>query len=224
VAAETFLAVRVTAADLEAAARDVPDALLLPALGALEADLASRQRLRELAEASRRISDLVSAVKSYSHMDRAPTAADVDLHAGIRSTLAVLAHAVRSKSIAVVEAFDPELTNVPGNPGELNQVWTNLIDNAIDAVAPGGTITVRTATSDAEAIVQVIDDGPGVPGDIASRIFEPFFTTKGVGEGSGLGLDVVRRIVQGHQGDVTVESRPGRTLFEVRLPRLRRGA
>jgi signal transduction histidine kinase len=220
-AADTFLTAGVTAATLSDAVRDVPPDLVVQALGALEADLASRQRLRELTEGSRRISDLVGAVKIYAHMDRAVSESEVDLHAGIRATLTMLAHELRDKGVEVVEELAPESPFVPGNPGELNQVWTNLIDNAIDAVAPGGRIILRTWASDVEAVVQVIDDGPGIPKEIVWRIFEPFFTTKAVGAGTGLGLGVVHRIVEGHDGDVRVESEPGRTLFEVRLPRAR---
>jgi signal transduction histidine kinase len=217
-AADTFLAAGMTADTLRDAVRDVPSDLLLQALGALEADLASRQRVRELMEGSRRVSDLVGAVKVYSHMDRAVTESEVDLHEGIRSTLTMLGHELRSKGVEVVDELAPEPLCLPGNPGELNQVWTNLIDNAIDAVAPGGRIILRTSASDVEVVVQVVDDGPGIPDEIVWRIFEPFFTTKAVGAGTGLGLGVVHRIVQGHHGHVRVESEPGRTLFEVRLP------
>jgi signal transduction histidine kinase len=218
-AVDTFLAIGITVDALRTATAGLPRELTGAALAALEADLASRQRLLELSEAARRISDLVGAVKTYSHMDRAASEVEVDLHAGIRSTLVVLGHSVRSKGIDVVDEFSPVPLSVPGDPGALNQVWTHLIGNAVDAVAAGGRITLGTSGSDVEVLVRVIDDGPGIPNDILWRIFEPFFSTKEVGAGMGLGLSTVQRIVQAHGGHVRVESEPGRTLFEVRLPK-----
>lgn len=217
-AAETFLVSRITVPHLEDAIRDLPEAVLQPALQWLEADLASRQLLNDIIEASRRIADLNAAVKSYSHMDRAPTMSEIDIHEGIQTTLTILAHKLRSKDVVLKRAFDPKLPRVNGNPGELNQVWTNLIDNAIDAVPVGGEITIRTSGTEVEVLVQVIDNGAGIPSEIRWRIFEPFFTTKDVGQGTGLGLDVVQRIVQAHQANVRVDSSPGHTCFEVRLP------
>jgi signal transduction histidine kinase len=223
-AVDTFLAAGIGVDALRAATGGLTRELAGAALGALEADLASRQRLLELSEAARRISDLVGAVKTYSHMDRAASEVEVDLHAGIRSTLIVLGHAVRSKGIDVVDELSPMPLRVPGDPGALNQVWTHLIGNAAEAVASGGRITLRSSASDVEVLVQVIDDGPGIPTDILWRVFEPFFTTKEVGAGMGLGLSTVQRIVQAHGGHVRVESEPGRTLFEVRLPTASSGA
>ncbi len=129
----------------------------------------------------------------------------------------MLTHKVRSKGIVLETSLDPELPHVHANPGELNQVWTNLIDNAIDAVPSGGSITIGTASSDDGVTVTIVDDGPGIPAEVQAHVFEPFFTTKDVGEGTGLGLDIVRRIVRAHGGEVRVESVPGRTCFEVRL-------
>ena len=125
----------------------------------------------------------------------------------------MLAHKVRSKGVVLETELDPELPPVDANPGELNQVWTNLVDNAIDAVPSGGRITVRSASSDDGVAVRIVDDGPGIPAEVQAHVFEPFFTTKDVGEGTGLGLAIVHRIVRAHGGEVRVESIPGRTCF-----------
>jgi signal transduction histidine kinase len=172
-----------------------------------------------VAEATSRIAGLVRAVKEYSYVDQAPTQ-DVDIHRGLETTLTVLGHKLKKGDVRIVRELDGRLPRIHAYGSELNQVWTNLLDNAIDAVGGDGTITVRTTCDGGEQIlVQVEDDGPGIPEDIQTRIFEPFFTTKGVGEGTGLGLDVAYRIVVGrHHGDLQVESRPGRTVFTVRLP------
>ena len=176
--------------DLEATL-GLPAGVLRPALRWLEADLASRRLVEAIAEASRRIVELIAAVKSYSNMDRGPSKRETDVHEGIQSTLAMLAHKLRSKNIVVQTEFDPALPRVNANPGELNQVWTNLIDNAIDAVPAAGELVIRTSGSDDAAVVQVIDNGAGIPPALLGRVFEPFFTTKDVGEGTGLGLDIV---------------------------------
>ncbi len=217
-AAETFVAAGVTAPDLDGATRALPSTLVPIALRWLEADLASRHLLHDITEATRRITGLIASIKAFSDMDRAPTRSAIDVHEGIRSTIAMLAHELRSKHIGVKTEFDPALSKVRGNAGELNQVWMNLVDNAVDALPAGGEIVIRTSRAGDRAVVQVIDDGPGMPPDVQRRIFEPFFTTKDVGAGTGLGLDIVRRIVQDHDGAVHVESAPGRTCFEVRLP------
>jgi signal transduction histidine kinase len=217
-AAETLVSAGVTEPNLDEAIRALPEAMVPPALRWLEADLAARRLLDEVAEATRRITELIGSVKAYSNMDRAPTKSAIDVHEGIRSTLAMLAHELRSKEIGVKTDLDPLLPRVRGNPGDLNQVWMNLIDNAVDVLPPGGVILVATSHSDGEAIVQVVDNGPGMPPEVQRRAFEPFFTTKEVGEGTGLGLDIVQRIVRDHEGSVHVESAPGRTCFEIRLP------
>ncbi len=217
-AAETWAAAGISARDLETATHALPDDGLAVSLRWSEADLAARRLLADAAEAARRVSELIQAVKAYSNMDRAPDRDDVDVHEGLHATLTVLAPRFRERRVVVTTDFDPALPPVPGNPGELNQVWTNLLQNALEAVSEGGTVAVRTRADRDRAVVQVIDDGPGIPTDLANRIFEPFFTTKAVGEGTGLGLDVVRRICRSHRADVHVDSRPGRTCFEVRLP------
>jgi signal transduction histidine kinase len=177
----------------------------------------------EIEEASRRISDLVQAVKSYSYMDQTPSS-EVDVEQGIDVTLRMFQHQLKH-GIRVERKFDGHLPKVPANGSELNQIWTNLIDNAIAATAtvPSGEkmLEVRTAVEPEFVLVEIADNGPGIPPEIQGRIFDPFFTTKPVGEGTGLGLDIVQRIVRTHQGLLRLESRPGRTVFQVRLPRLR---
>jgi signal transduction histidine kinase len=171
----------------------------------------------ELESSATRISTLVGTIKGYSQMGRAPFG-DSDVHKGLETTLVMLGHKLKG-GIDVVRDYQPDLPLVPGYPGELNQVWTNLIDNAIDAMDGRGRLRLRTAREGDSVVVEVGDDGPGMPPDIQRRIFEPFFTTKDVGKGTGLGLDVSYRIVvKHHHGDLRVQSSPGDTRFQVRLP------
>jgi signal transduction histidine kinase len=187
------------------------------ALEWVAASLTATGLVAELHESTARISELVSAIKDYTHMDRAAVA-EVDLHEGLESTLTILGHRLKQGSITVERHYDRTLPRVTAHGSELNQVWTNLIVNSLDALDGQGTITITTRRSTAGVAVDIADDGPGIPPDQQSRVFEPFFTTKGVGEGSGLGLDIVHRIVSGHRGDVTVRSQPGATVFTVALP------
>jgi signal transduction histidine kinase len=181
---------------------------------------------REIEEASRRISDLVQAVKAYSYMDKTPLS-EVDVEKGIEVTLRMFQHQLKH-NFEVKKEFAGNLPKIPANGSELNQIWTNLIDNAIGAMnsQPNGDkiLTVRTVLEPDDVLVEVVDNGPGIPAEIRGRIFEPFFTTKPVGEGTGLGLDIVTRIVHTHQGSIRLDSRPGHTSFQVRLPLVRREA
>jgi signal transduction histidine kinase len=164
-----------------------------------------------------RISDLIEAAKAYSNMDRAPLV-ELDVNEGIEQTLAVLGYRL-GPNVEVAREYDPNLPRITAYGGELNQVWTNLIDNAIDAVDGKGQLRLRTTCEGDGVLVEVADDGPGVPKDLQARVFEPFYTTKGVGAGVGLGLDISYRIVVGrHGGDIRVVSQPGDTRFQVRLP------
>jgi signal transduction histidine kinase len=172
----------------------------------------------EIESAATRIHDLVSAVKGFSYMDHAPTPEPVDIRSGITDTLTMLAAKTRAKSVEITVDLADDLPRAHAVGAELNQVWMNLIDNALDAVAVGGHVTVTAAHELNVVVVHVLDDGSGIPPDIQDRIFDPFFTTKGVGKGTGLGLDIVRRLVQRHDGEIGVESSPGRTEFQVRLP------
>lgn len=174
----------------------------------------------EIEEASRRISDLVQAVKAYSYMDKTPLS-EVDVERGIDITLRMFQHQLKH-GFEVKRQFAGNLPKVPANGSELNQVWTNLIDNAIAAMNshPNGNkiLTVRTVLEPDDVLVEFTDNGPGIPSEIRGQIFEPFFTTKPVGEGTGLGLDIVARIVRTHQGNIHVNSEPGCTSFQIRLP------
>jgi signal transduction histidine kinase len=173
--------------------------------------------LTEITDSVARISSLVAAAKQYSQLDRAPYQV-VDIHELLDSTLTMLAGKI-GDGVTVVRDYDRGLPRIPAFPGELNQVWTNLIDNAVSAMAGSGTLTIRTARDRDMLLVEFGDTGPGIPAEIRERIFEPFFTTKPVGQGTGLGLDISFRIVVGrHHGDLRVESVPGDTRFRVRLP------
>jgi signal transduction histidine kinase len=188
------------------------------ALRWIAATLAAGRLAAELEESTERMSSLVTAVKSYSYMDRGDLV-EVDLHEGLETTLAVLGYKLKHTEIVVVREYDRALPKLTVRGSELNQVWTNLLDNAIDALGERGTITISTRADGECVVVAIADDGPGVPDDVASRIFDPFFTTKDVGAGTGLGLATARRIVvDRHDGSLTLDSRPGRTTFTVRLP------
>jgi signal transduction histidine kinase len=185
--------------------------------------LETEQLMTDIEDASARISSLVGAARQYSQLDRAAHQW-VDVHDGIDSTLVMLGHKL-GDGIRVVTEYDRELPRIPARPAELNQVWTNLVDNAADAMDGHGTLTIRTGRDGERVLVEVCDTGPGVPEELRERVFEPFFTTKPVGQGTGLGLDISYRIVVGrHGGDLTVTSRPGDTRFQVRLPLVERPA
>jgi signal transduction histidine kinase len=182
------------------------------------ATLTARGLVGDLQESTQRMSDLVHAVKSYAYMDRGELV-EVDLHEGLETTLAVLGHRLKHTSIAVVRDYDKSLPKLTVRGSELNQVWTNLIDNAIDALGESGTITIASRREAGGARVDVTDDGPGIPDDIRERVFDSFFTTKDVGRGTGLGLATAHRIVvDRHRGTLSVDSQPGATTFHVWLP------
>ena len=194
-------------------AEALPDVILW-----IEKGMAADRLLGEIESAAGRVSDLVASIKSYTHMDQAPERQLLDLHQGVDQTLVMLGHVIRKKSIHVEQAYAEDLPEVCAYPGEINQVWTNLLDNAIDAVDDGGRIRISTRQEGALACVTIEDNGPGIPEDIAARIFEPFYTTKAPGSGTGLGLDIAQRIVSQHEGTIRLDSEPGRTVFEVCLP------
>jgi signal transduction histidine kinase len=172
--------------------------------------------LNEIESGTSRISDLVRAIKEYTYMDQTPLQ-NVDIVKSLETTLTILNHKLKH-GVVVERDYQkiPLLVNSFGS--ELNQVWTNLIDNAIDAMGGDGKLRVRTYREDNSVVVEITDSGPGISKEIQSHIFEPFFTTKGVGEGTGLGLDTVQRVVKKHRGDIQVDSRPGQTSFQVWLP------
>jgi signal transduction histidine kinase len=172
----------------------------------------------EIQDAATRIAGLVLAIKGFTHMDQATVAGPVDLRSSLGNTVTVLRSKARSKSAEVVVQVEPELHLVLGFAGELNQIWANLIDNALDAVPDGGRVEVTAARERQRVVVRVVDNGAGIPAEVRAHLFEPFFTTKPVGKGTGLGLDIVRRLVSHNNGDIDLESQPGRTEFRVSLP------
>ena len=184
----------------------------------LAAALGGRALAVEIQDAASRISALVAAVKDYTQLDRAPEQ-EVDVHAGLESTLTMLRHRIARGDVRLVRDYDPGVPPVTARASELNQVWTNLIVNALDALDGSGTLTVRTRGHGDAVDVEIADDGPGVPDGLRTRIFEPFFTTKDVGAGTGIGLDLSWRIVLAHGGTLRLrDDRPGETVFAVRLP------
>ncbi|MBO9614969.1 MAG: GHKL domain-containing protein [Dyadobacter sp.] len=193
---------------------------LSPVLTWINNSLTTERMVADIQEASKRIAELVGSVKTFTHMDRGGEREYVDIHVGIRNTLIMLNYKLKKGNIKVTEDFDLTLPPVKAMVGELNQVWTNLIDNAIDALEnqPEAELTLITRRDKEFVKVTVCDNGPGVPAEIRSKIFDPFFTTKSVGKGTGLGLDVVNRIVRQHRGTVTLHSQPGRTEFVVCFP------
>ncbi len=198
-------------------AAQLPAESLAGALAWLEASVRTRTLLAEVCQSTKRMSELARAVKSYARTEEHPQA-DVDVHEGLESTLLMLTYKLKH-GVEVVRHFDLGLPHLTANASELIQVWTNLVDNAIDAMKGKGTLEVRTARDGDGLLVEIIDDGPGIPADVMPEIFEPFFTTKPAGQGTGLGLDISHRIVvDNHHGTLRVESRPGRTAFQVRLP------
>jgi signal transduction histidine kinase len=186
------------------------------ALNWLDARLNLHLLLKLVDQSAGRVADLVKAIKSYTHMDQSPMQ-EMDVHEGIDSTLTMLGY--KLKNVQVVRAFDRSVPRIMAYGGELNQVWTNLIDNAIDAVQGSGKICVGTFLEDNQLVVEIVDDGKGIPPEVQPRLFEPFFTTKSVGSGTGLGLLISHRIVANrHGGEIEFESKPGETRFKVRLP------
>jgi len=188
-----------------------------PGLEWVASTLSAATLLSELKESSRRISELVAAIKSYSQMDRA-SVQHINVTDGIESTLLMLGYKLRD-GVTVVRDYSADIPPIQAYPGELNQVWTNLIDNAIDAMDGAGTLRLSTRADGNAVVIEVGDTGPGMPPQVAARAFEAFYTTKDVGKGTGLGLDIARRIVaERHAGTITIDSRPGETVLRVRIP------
>lgn len=220
--APVFVKAEIDDADLDRLLDTVGDEALPNAVGWLCAALNAAELVREIEQSTKRISGLVKAVKSYSYMDQAPQQ-EVNLHEGLDDTLMIMAYKLRNANIKVVKRYDPALPPVQAYGSELNQVWTNLIDNAIDAMheAKGsGTLTISTRADGDEVWVTLADDGPGIPPEVQAHMFEAFYTTKDVGKGTGLGLDIVQRIVFArHRGEIKVESTLGQgAQFVIRLP------
>ena len=215
--AGTLVAGGATVAWLDQITSAVGEDNLEPAVRWLTYTVDTELLMREIEDAVTRISGLVAAAKQYSQLDRAPHQT-VDVHDLLDATVVMLTSKI-PPGVEVVTEYDRTLPTVPAYPAELNQVWTNLIDNALDAMGGTGTLTLRTFRDGDRLVVEVADTGTGIPAEVRPRIFEPFFTTKPVGEGTGLGLDISYRIiVNKHHGDIRVESEPGRTVFRVYLP------
>jgi len=214
--APTFVNAGLDLAWLDQLADKIPPASHADALGWLEARLNLKSLVSQVEQSTERVAELVKAVKSYSYMDQSPMQ-EVDIHDGIESTLTMLGH--KLKNVEVVRAFDRSVPRIMAYGSELNQVWTNLIDNAIAAVNGTGKICIGTSLEDDQLVVEIVDNGPGIPPETQAHMFEPFFTTKSVGTGTGLGLVISNRIVGNrHGGEIEFESRPGETRFRVRLP------
>jgi len=218
--AENLVDFGFSVADLDDFKTHIPQEALSSVFGWINNNLVTEKMVIDIEDASRRIADLVGAVKTFTHMDQGHGKQYADIHIGIRNTLTMLQHKIKQGNVKVEELFDTTLPQVNAMIGELNQVWTNLIDNALDAMEGSGKSVLQIKTGRAANCVQVciIDNGPGIPEDIKSRIFDPFFTTKEAGKGTGLGLDVVTNIVKQHNGKIKLESEPGRTAFIVEFP------
>lgn len=217
--AETFLDFGLHLSDAEAMKAALNGKELNAMMWWIESTLSMERLVQEIRESADRIGSLVGSVKVYTHMDQSQDLQPSDLHEGIRSSMIMLKHQFKEKGIQVIKDFDPEMPLVKVFPGQINQVWTNLLDNAIDAIpATGGILKVHTYVRNNKAVVDLIDNGPGIPEEVMGKIFDPFFTTKEVGKGTGMGLEITRRIVLKHHGEINVKSKPGETIFTVCLP------
>ncbi|MDR3676978.1 MAG: ATP-binding protein [Acidobacteriota bacterium] len=201
---------------LESLAGQVGEEVVGDALTRIASLLTIARLINEIEISTKRISDLVGAIKEYSYMDQSAMK-EVDLRQGLENTLTILHHKLKA-GVNVVREYDANLPKICAYGGELNQIWTNLFVNAIEAMHGKGELRVRTAREIDRVLVEIGDNGPGIPPDVLPHIFDPFFTTKGVGEGTGLGLDTVCRIIRNHHGEIRVTSHPGDTRFQVYLP------
>ena len=216
--AAPLLEAGLTVTDLHAIHASIPREVFPAFLSWLSSELQTQKTAHEIAIASRRISELVQSVKNYTRMDQVHDTQELCINEGIHNTLTILQHKIQRNGVTLHEELEDRLPQISGFPGELNQVWTNIIDNALDAMKKGGELTVRTYGHGGSVVFNVIDTGSGIPPENLERIFDPFFTTKDVGEGTGVGLDVVQKVVQLHHGKIEVESKPGRTEFRVTFP------
>jgi signal transduction histidine kinase len=215
---DAFAEIGVTADELRELVQSLPETSAAEIILWVENVITSERLATEIHRASVRISQLVSSIKSYVHMDRSYDMQQTDVHGGLDSTLVLLNYKIKNNGIEVVREYRENLPTVQAFAGELNQVWTNIIDNAVDAMDTGGTLTIKTSVERGMVKVSVIDTGTGIPDDIKNKIFDPFFTTKPVGKGVGLGLDMVKQIVTKHSGEIKVFSQPGRTEFVLCFP------
>ncbi len=216
--AEPLAQTTVSSAELDAAAAMLDPAELAIALRYVAANLTARRLTGEIVKAAARIHELAARVKKQTHMDRTPVVDAIPLEETLADTLALIGSKARSKAVTLELKVEPNLPRLQGVLGELNQVWLNLIDNAIDAAPDGGHVTVAAGHERDSIVVRIIDDGPGIAAADLDRIFDQFYTTKPVGKGTGLGLPTAQAIVLSHRGTIQVDSRPGRTEFRVCLP------
>lgn len=220
--ASVFVEAGIDARELDSLITHIGPEPLPEALRRNAALLTAASLVHEVEQSTARISEMVKAIKEYSYMDQAPEQ-EIDINAGLDSTLTILSYKIRKTNVTVQREYDRDLPRVCAWGSELNQAWTNLIDNALDAMSGNAAdaarrLSVRTALDPEGVLVEIGDTGSGIPKEIREKIYDPFFTTKGVGEGTGLGLDIVRRVMQKHRADIRLESRPGDTRFQVRLP------
>jgi signal transduction histidine kinase len=216
---EVLVETPIARADLDAIAGIITDNRLPLLIRWLSDNIRAARIANEIAMASRRVSDLVKSIKNYTRMDQVHDMQPVEINEGIRNTLMILQHKVRQNNVTVREELAAGLPPITGFPGELNQVWTNLIDNALDAMKSGGELHLQTAAAPDQVTFSVTDTGGGIPPENLERIFDPFFTTKDIGEGTGVGLDVVQKVIQLHKGRIDVKSKPGKTEFTISFPR-----
>jgi signal transduction histidine kinase len=217
--AETFVDFRISPEELDTVNEIIKGESLASILWWIESTLSLEKLVHEIQESADRIEKLVKSVKEYSHMDRARDRTDIDIHESLKSTVTMLKHKLKKKQIQLEKELEPELPKVKAFGGELNQVWTNIIDNAIDALEPGGRLLIKTFRDRDYVRINFTDNGPGIPEDMINRIFEPFFTTKKLGEGTGMGLEIVQRIVNRNKGIVEVDSKEGEgTTFSFCFP------
>lgn len=218
--AENFIEFGFTCDDINEVGAIVPALHLSPVLNWMNNNLVTERMVTDMHEASERIQRLVTSIKNFTHMDRDHDKEYADIHLGIRNTLTMLGYKLKKGNVELVEHYNTSLPPVKAFVGELNQVWTNLIDNALDAMEINNKGKLEITTRQEKQFVQVYvtDNGPGIADEIKNKIFDPFFTTKEIGKGTGLGLDVVSRIVRQHDGSIKVDSVPGRTTFEVCFP------
>jgi len=219
--AENFVSQGFALSDLDEIFGCMTQSAAAPVFSWIHDALQSDKMVSDIHDASQRIADLISSVKTFTHMDRGADRQFASVDSGIHNTLTMLGHKIRAHNITVTEEYDHNLPQVKMLVGELNQVWTNLIDNAIDAMEVNGigNLTIKTRQDREYAEITIADNGPGIPADVQQRIFDPFFTTKEMGKGTGMGLEVVQRIIkQQHQGSIKVNSQPGHTEFIICIP------
>lgn len=217
---ESFVEYGFTCDDMEELSAIVPPQYLSPVLNWINDNLVTERMVNDIQEASQRIEKLVGAIKKFTHMDRGRDREYADIHSGIQNTLTMLAYKFTKGNVELVEDYDTSLPKIRVFVGEMNQVWTNIIDKALDAMEANkrGRLEIKTRRDGDSVEVTIADNGHGIPSDLKSRIFEPFFTTKEIGKGTGLGLDVVAKITRQHGGSMKVNSAPGHTAFVLCFP------